>query len=128
MTAISPVGIFRVDTSGTVTYANQRWREITGVTERLDDSAGESYLSSVHPEDREWISDCWRNALENTESYTFEVRWGTRDSFRWAMGEVVPEVIEDEVYTRIIKLTAVIWLHWCADRCHGTKRNGEGET
>jgi hypothetical protein len=44
------------------------------------------------------------------------------------MGEVVPEVIEDEVYIRIIKLIAVIWLHWRVDRCHGTKRNGEGET
>jgi PAS domain S-box-containing protein len=97
LTAISPVGIFRVDLSGTVTYANQRWREITGLAERFDDSTGENYLSSVHPEDREWISDRWHDALENTQSYTFEVRWGTRDSFRWAMGEVVPEVSEDEV-------------------------------
>jgi PAS domain-containing protein len=97
LTAISPVGIFRLNMEGAVTYANQKWREITSAEVDDNDSAGESYLISVHPDDREIIAASWRTALQNTESCSFEVRWGTSDSFRWAMGELVPEIIGDEV-------------------------------
>lgn len=97
LTAISPVGIFRLDMEGTVTYANQKWREITSIEENHNDSAGESYLNSVHPDDREVITENWRRALKNTERCSFEVRWGSRDSFCWAMGDLVPEVINGEV-------------------------------
>ena|SRR5437660_517557 len=97
LTAISPVGIFRLDMEGTVTYANQKWREITSLDGNDNDFASESYLMSVHPDDREIIAESWRSALKNTERCSFEVRWGTPDSFRWAMGELVPEIIGDEV-------------------------------
>jgi PAS domain S-box-containing protein len=97
LSAISPVGIFRIDLSGVVTYANSKWREITGIQESLDDSTGESLLSAVHPDDRESIEDCWNGAIERTERCSFEARWGTRKSFRWAMGEIVPEVISEKV-------------------------------
>ena len=82
---------------GTVTYANRKWREITSIEENHSDSAGESYLNSVHPDDREVIAEAWQRALKHTERCSFEVRWGSRDSFRWAMGELVPEVIGGEV-------------------------------
>jgi|SRR5579862_7315509 PAS domain S-box-containing protein len=97
LSAISPVGIFRIDRSGIVTYANQKWREITQIDETLDDSAGEGFLSAVHPDDRDELAQLWEKAVRNTERCFFEVRWGTPESFRWAMGEVVPEVISDEV-------------------------------
>jgi len=84
-----------------VTYANQKWREITGIDETLDDSAGENFLSAVHPDDRDEVSRKWQGALKNTEIIMFEARWGTPESFRWAMGEVVPEVIGDEVTNRM---------------------------
>jgi len=35
------------------------------------------------------------------------VRWGTRESFRWAMGELVPEVFSEEVHGFIGVLTDV---------------------
>jgi PAS domain S-box-containing protein len=98
LSAISPAGIFRVDTSGTITYGNQKWREITGNKETLDDSIGEKLLAAVHPDDREWIKEHWNTGLANVERFSFEVRWGSRDSFRWAMGELVPEIIGDEVW------------------------------
>lgn len=97
LSAISPVGIFRIDLFGIITYANSKWRDITGMQESLDDSTGENLLSAVHPDDRESIGVSWRRALERTERCSFEVRWGTRESFRWAMGEIVPEVISEKV-------------------------------
>ena len=97
LSAISPVGIFRIDLAGVVTYANSKWREITGLEERLDDSAGEKLLSAVHPYDRDSIAEQWRHAIQSKARSTFEVRWGNRESFRWAMGEIVPEVISEKV-------------------------------
>lgn len=66
--------------------------------ESLDDSTGENLLSAVHPDDRESFKAVWRGALERTEKCSFEVRWGTRKYFRWAMGEIVPEVISEKVH------------------------------
>jgi PAS domain-containing protein len=94
-----------LDRDGIVTYANQKWREITSVEGDHHDAAGESFLNSVHPDDREVITESWRTALKNTERYSFEIRWGTHDSFRWAMGELVPEVIGEGVRFDAAKLT-----------------------
>jgi PAS domain S-box-containing protein len=101
------VGIFRIDLSGTLTYANAKWREITGLEESLDDSTGERLIRGVHPDDRETISKQWRHAIENRKRCSFEVRWGRPDSFRWAMGELVPEVFYEEVHGFIGVLTDV---------------------
>jgi PAS domain-containing protein len=90
-----------VDLFGVVTYANSKWREITGIEERLDDSTGEIFLSAVHPDDRDSLRTCWRNSVQKIEGCTFEVRWGSQESYRWAMGEVVPEVIGEEVYLHL---------------------------
>jgi PAS domain-containing protein len=88
---------------GAVTYANQKWREITSLEgDHRDSAAEESFLKSVHPDDREVIAELWRTALKNTERCSFETRWGTPDSFRWAMGELVPEVIGDEARFKIL--------------------------
>lgn len=63
-----------------------------------NDSAGQRFLSSVHPDDRQSLEQCLRGAIEKTEKCTFEVRWGTTESFRWAMGELVPEIISEQVH------------------------------
>jgi hypothetical protein len=68
---------------------------------RLDDSTGERLLNAVHPEDRESFSSLLDGAIEKIEKCTFEVRWGSSDSFRWAMGEIVPELISEEVVSRL---------------------------
>lgn len=64
----------------------------------------EKLCNSVHPDDRTLIADHLRSAVEKVDNFTFEVRWGTVESFRWAMGELVPEMIDDEVcslYSRV---------------------------
>ena len=101
LSAISPAGIFRIDFLGILTYANSKWREITGTEERLEnDSAGHRFLAVVHPDDRQSMEELLRGAIEKIEKCTFEVRWGTVDSFRWAIGEIIPETISEKVYFR----------------------------
>jgi PAS domain S-box-containing protein len=44
-----PVGVFRTDVRGQVTYLNSRWGEITGM--RLADAYGLGFLKCIHPDD-----------------------------------------------------------------------------
>jgi len=96
------VGIFRTDKSGTVLYGNQKFWDITGGT-----GIGEKLGSLVHPDDHSMMCGRWREAREKNEDFQFEARWGSRESFRWAMGEVVPEIIDDDVFGFIGVLTDV---------------------
>jgi PAS domain S-box-containing protein len=88
------VGIFRTDTEGVITYGNQKFWEILGI--KGYSSMEEKMYNFVHPDDRDFIMDHLRSSLEKVVNFTFELRWGTTESFRWAMGELVPEVIDDE--------------------------------
>ena len=61
----------------------------------------------MHPDDHGMMCGRWREAREKNEDFQFEARWGSRESFRWAMGEVVPEIIDDDVFGFIGVLTDV---------------------
>jgi diguanylate cyclase (GGDEF)-like protein/PAS domain S-box-containing protein len=77
----TPVGIFETDARGRRTYANRRWRELTGT---LDDVAGSDWLGAVHPADRERVAAEWASALEWGEPWTGRYRYLRPDgSVRW---------------------------------------------
>jgi PAS domain S-box-containing protein len=50
---LSPVGIFRTDTSGNCLYVNERWCEITGISPT--DAHQKGWRTTVHPDDLERI-------------------------------------------------------------------------
>jgi diguanylate cyclase (GGDEF)-like protein/PAS domain S-box-containing protein len=68
----TPVGIFETDASGRRTYANLRWRELTGT---LDEVAGMDWLGALHPADRERVAAEWASALERGEPWTGRYRY-----------------------------------------------------
>ena len=96
------MGIFRTDKNGTVLYGNQKFCEITGGT-----GIGGKLGSLTHPDDYDMMCGRWRDSIKKNENFKFEIRWGTRDSFRWAMGEAVPEVIDEDIFGYIGVLTDV---------------------
>lgn len=57
-TSSLPVGIFATDPSGACTYTNARWHEIYGLT--YEQSLGDGWTTTVHPEDRQAIYTRWR--------------------------------------------------------------------
>lgn len=97
LSVMSPVGISRVNIFGKVIYGNPRWMEMSGRWGVEGDFLGESLLDYVHPDDRRTMNDVWRDALENIKKVAFELRWGTVDQFLWGMGELVPEIVNEEV-------------------------------
>jgi PAS domain S-box-containing protein len=58
---VSPVGIFRTDPDGDITYVNPKWSELSGLT--LKEAAGFKWLNAVHPDDREKLKESWLSDL-----------------------------------------------------------------
>jgi PAS domain S-box-containing protein len=69
----SPVGIFQTDAGGAVTYANERWGEIAGVSPAQ--AAGDGWLASVHPTDRDEVAAAWHAAVAAGSCASREFRY-----------------------------------------------------
>ncbi len=90
LTEVSPVGIFRVDVSGQVTYVNQRWCEIAGLS--YEESLGNGWLSTVHMEDSAKLFGIWKNAMSKRKTIATEYRYFRPDgTIAWVICQAVPE-------------------------------------
>ncbi len=72
LSACSPVGIFLTDVEGRCTYANPRFQAICGFS--VEQSLGNGWLQSVHPEDREQLLRDWSAWTLSHSEYTKEFR------------------------------------------------------
>lgn len=91
---ISPVGIFRTDAKGRITYVNPRWRQISGLAEQ--EAMGDGWLKAVHPDDRAGVSEEWRSFVSSVEPIQSEYRFAHPDgSVCWVMGQAVPDLTGD---------------------------------
>lgn len=82
---ISPVGIFRADIEGNVTYVNSKWSELTGLTN--EEARGLGWLKAVFIDDREKLI---RWVAENTRSTEFRFVRSDGEMF-WVLANAVPE-------------------------------------
>jgi PAS domain S-box-containing protein len=75
--------IFRADARGRWEFLNAAWTEITGFT--VADCLGTSFLSFVHPDDREQHAEVFQRLLaEGAEYFAHEARYLTvAGGFRW---------------------------------------------
>lgn len=72
LTDLSPVGIYRSDPQGQITYVNDRWLEFLGLT--ATEAAGDGWINAVHPDDREASIAKWQHFVNAGEPYTNVVR------------------------------------------------------
>ncbi|HBO91758.1 MAG TPA: hypothetical protein DD667_00665, partial [Gammaproteobacteria bacterium] len=72
LTASSPVGVFQTDEEGQYTYVNARWREITNIYDIH--LTQESWIKTLHPEERFQVLSRWRESLEKGEEFRMEYR------------------------------------------------------
>jgi PAS domain S-box-containing protein len=90
LSAISPVGIFRSDAAGRLTYRNRRAAEITGI--ETDDLTSVRRAKALHAEDRERIRRAWYDAISHKRTFREEYRFVHPDgAVRWVISEAVPE-------------------------------------
>ncbi|HEY9225564.1 MAG TPA: PAS domain S-box protein [Gemmatimonadaceae bacterium] len=100
--------IWMADASGRPVWANDRWYEFTGLSER--DALQESAFAAIHPDDRPEVVRVRRAALETTTASDVEYRIRHRDgTYRWHLSRAVPVRSSDGVVTRWV--ATVIDIH-----------------
>jgi len=83
----SPVGIIGFTPEGRVTYANERWTEITGLTDFTGKT--EVWDQIVHPDDRNFIANIMRDIRQHKSTGSEECRFLMPDgSVKWILFEV----------------------------------------
>lgn len=68
----SPLGVFATDPHGLCLYNNSRWQEIYGLS--LEESLGDGWSSTIHPEDREAVFSEWQRSAEAGQDFDMEFR------------------------------------------------------
>lgn len=74
---VAPVGIFETDASGSCTYVNERWCELTGLSP--SQASGRGWELAIHPADRERIATLWQQSATNNTIYRAEFRFQRPD-------------------------------------------------
>ncbi len=86
----APVGIFRTNASGSTTYVNRRWCEISQMDS--DEALGDGWLKVVHPDDIASLGATWQQASSAHAPSQVEYRFLRRDgTTAWVVGHAVPQ-------------------------------------
>jgi diguanylate cyclase (GGDEF)-like protein/PAS domain S-box-containing protein len=89
----SPVGIFRADAAGDLTYMNQRCAEIAGYP--AIKGLGRGWLKALHPEDRERVAAQWFATVAAGGEFQAEFRYQHPDGqVRHVLGQALPDIGE----------------------------------
>lgn len=67
-----PLGVFHTDSDGQCTYTNQRWQQIYGMS--FEDSLGQGWTRSLHPNDKDLVTMAWREAWQQDREFDLEFR------------------------------------------------------
>jgi PAS domain S-box-containing protein len=90
---IAPVGIYRTDRWGQITYVNDTWCRIHGVSP--EEGMGVGYFDLLHPDDRQRFLTPWPRNEADPQLFDFEGRLKRRDgSIVWIMVRMVPQYSE----------------------------------
>ncbi|KAI9089987.1 hypothetical protein DFS34DRAFT_379627 [Phlyctochytrium arcticum] len=92
LASMSPVGIFRMDLNGKITYTNERWWEIS-MHDRDADPTGNGFCEAVHPAHRDRVMAEWGSGLTDAKRSYLEFRFKCvrTGQERWALGETMVE-------------------------------------
>ena len=87
---VAPVGIFQTGLSGSTTYVNPHFSEVTGLA--AEGAVEQGWLAAVHPEDVARVREEWCLASARQQVYAGELRFLRSDrTVRWALAFATPE-------------------------------------
>ena len=82
----SPVGLFRADANGHCVYVNDKWREISGMTN--EEALGEKWIEAIHMQDREMVLNEWDRCVTEGDEFLLEYRFQTPEGIvTWVLGQ-----------------------------------------
>jgi PAS domain S-box-containing protein len=86
-----PGGAWSAKPDGTPDLVNQLWFEYTGQTREYVNSHPEAWMASVHPEDRERVSQTYWEGIRSGRGFTMEARYlrASDGTYRWHLDRAV---------------------------------------
>lgn len=91
-----PATVWIASPDGSITFFNDRWYELTGLT--AEESLGFGWVSALHPDDVDRCLNIWREAQANARSFEVEVRYRNKGGdYRWVIARGVPIKQEDQL-------------------------------
>ncbi|WP_205696057.1 PAS domain S-box protein [Conexibacter sp. SYSU D00693] len=91
LATLAPVGIIETDASGSCTYVNPRWCELTGLRPR--DAWDDGWVQALDPADRETAFSAWARAIAMGRELQLELRLRHTDgTTTWASLASTPMV------------------------------------
>ena len=107
LTEVSPVGIFRADERGNITYVNKRWSKITGLT--FEDTLGKGWVKAMHEDSIAEVLKEWDKSLDFKEIISKEYRFiQPNGNIVWVIGNAIPEKnINEEIIGYIGTITDI---------------------
>ncbi|GIZ08612.1 PAS domain S-box protein [Flavobacterium sp. UMI-01] len=90
LTEVSPVGIFRTDLDGMISYVSSNMQLMSGLT--FEDYEECDWIKAIHREDRENIADLWVQLIREKEEKSAEFRFVRPDgTLIWLLGNAIPQ-------------------------------------
>lgn len=84
-----PQMVWSTKPDGSADYVNARWHEFTGAHSGMTDR--DLWTPLIHPQDRERVSESWRQSVAAGEPYEVEYRLRRHDgAYRWVLGRAQP--------------------------------------
>ena len=92
----APALMWMTDADGHVAFVNEGWRRFTG--SGFEESLGDSFAASAHPDDHADLQARWRESFGRREEFRFEyrLRHAPTSSWRWVLAVGVPRSAEGE--------------------------------
>ncbi|MBU1101829.1 MAG: PAS domain S-box protein [Bacteroidetes bacterium] len=84
----SPLAIYETDKDGNCIYVNNKWCELTGLSQ--EEAEGFGWVNGLHPDDREYIQKLWYENAKSNAPWYFEYRFMTpEEKVTWVLGSAV---------------------------------------
>ena len=97
----APIGIFQLDSSGSLEYVNRAWKDMTGLS--LAKSRGSAWLDTVHSEDRSHVHVAIQNGIGSRQGVTEKFRFVHENgSTQWVVCNLSPIQLADGTLTGFV--------------------------
>lgn len=110
LTRHAPIGIYRTDPAGRITYANELWQRLAGLWQALPSEG--LWWQMALPEDRAAVASRWTAALHQGSEFSAEFRVSAEGTGpRWVRSRLVPAQLDATGATGWIGITEDITAH-----------------